>query len=68
MTSPELDDRVYRHLSLTSSPQYRNAEAIARVLNVDQHNVWESLQRLERAGLVRPSRRHRHVWMTEDTL
>ena len=68
MTSPELDDRVYRHLSLTNSPRHRNAEAIARALSVDQHNVWESLQRLERAGLARPSRRQQDVWMTENTL
>jgi DNA-binding MarR family transcriptional regulator len=68
MTSPELDDRVYRHLSRTNSPQHRNAQAIARALNIDQHNVWESLQRLERAGLVRPSRRHQDVWMAENTL
>jgi Mn-dependent DtxR family transcriptional regulator len=68
MTSPELDQRVYRYLSKTSSPEHRDPLAIAVALNIDQHHVWESLQRLERAGLVRPSRRQRHVWMTENTL
>jgi Mn-dependent DtxR family transcriptional regulator len=68
MTSPELDDRVYRHLSVTGSAQHRSAQAIALALNVNPHNVWESLQRLERAGLVRPSRRQHDVWMTENTL